>query len=62
DTLSEKILYAELRPGSIVVVGTEGDGENEKFTFVGEEKAALPDVPPVEAAGSGPDLTKGEAN
>lgn len=59
DALSEKILFGELRPGHIVVVGTEGEGEEEKFTFRGEEKAALPDAPPIEqAAGGGPNLTK----
>ncbi len=30
-----------------------------KFTFRGEEKSALPDLPPIEATGSGPDLSKG---
>ncbi|MDQ1600191.1 MAG: hypothetical protein QOD68_1665, partial [Actinomycetota bacterium] len=25
-----------------------GEGEEETFTFVGEQKAALPDAPPVE--------------
>ncbi len=34
--------------GQIVLVGTEGEGEEETFTFVGEQKAALPDAPPVE--------------
>ncbi|GGO89561.1 ATP-dependent Clp protease ATP-binding protein [Wenjunlia tyrosinilytica] len=58
DQLSEKILFGELRPGHIVVVDVEGDGESAKFTFAGEEKAALPDVPPVEAADSGPNLSK----
>ncbi|MDI3388899.1 ATP-dependent Clp protease ATP-binding subunit [Streptomyces sp. B-S-A8] len=62
DSLSEKILFGELRPGHIVVVDTEGEGEQQTFTFRGEEKSTLPDVPPVDAAaggGSGPDLTKG---
>src|SRR4051812_42766254 len=48
DVLSEKILFGEVRPGQIVLVGTEGEGEEETFTFVGEQKAALPDAPPVE--------------
>jgi len=48
DVLSEKILFGEVRPGQIVLVGTEGEGEAETFTFVGEQKAALPDAPPVE--------------
>lgn len=45
DILSEKILFGELRPGHIVVVGKEGEGEDAKFTFRGEEKSALPDLP-----------------
>lgn len=53
DILSEKILFGELRPGHIVVVGTEGEGEDKKFTFRGEEKSALPDVPPIEQAAGG---------
>lgn len=59
DTLSEKILFGDLRPGHIVVVGTEGEGDDRTFTFRGEEKSALPDAPPVEsAAGGGPNLSK----
>ena len=53
DILSEKILFGELRPGHIVVIGTEGEGEEKKFTFRGEEKSALPDVPPIEDAAAG---------
>ncbi len=51
DVLSEKILFGEVRPGHIVLVGTEGEADAERFTFVGEEKATLPDAPPVETAG-----------
>ena len=60
DILSEKILFGELRPGHIVVVGVEGEGEAAKFTFRGEEKVAVADAPPIEAAGSGgaPNLSK----
>ena len=60
DTLSEKILFGELRPGQIVVVDVEGEGEDAKFTFRGEEKVTVADAPPVEAAGSGqgPNLSK----
>ncbi|MEU9758165.1 hypothetical protein AB0D90_34545, partial [Streptomyces althioticus] len=60
DSLSEKILFGELRPGHIVVVDTEGEGEEQTFTFRGEEKSALPDVPPIEqaAGGAGPNLSK----
>jgi ATP-dependent Clp protease ATP-binding subunit ClpC len=49
DTLSEKILYSELRPGQIVVVDVEGEGAEQKFTFRGELKPLeMPDSPPVE--------------
>jgi ATP-dependent Clp protease ATP-binding subunit ClpC len=41
DSLSEKILFGELRPGQIVIVGVEGTGETAKFTFNGQPK---PDV------------------
>ena len=53
DTLSEKILYSELKPGEIVVVDAEGEGERAVFTFRGAQKAELPDAPPIEAAGAG---------
>ncbi len=51
DVLSEKILFSELKPGQIVVVGTEGEDAAEQFTFTGELKSPLPDSPPVETAG-----------
>jgi ATP-dependent Clp protease ATP-binding subunit ClpC len=41
DSLSEKILFGELRPGQIVIVDVEGSGETAKFTFNG---VAKPDV------------------
>jgi ATP-dependent Clp protease ATP-binding subunit ClpC len=52
--LSEKILFGEVRPGQIVLVDTEGEGEEAVFTFVGEDKASLPDEPLVEAAAAAP--------
>ncbi|MFI7587937.1 ATP-dependent Clp protease ATP-binding subunit [Spongisporangium articulatum] len=51
DTLSEKILYGELKPGQIVLVDVEGEGENAKFIFKGAGKSSVPDVPPIETAG-----------
>ncbi len=49
DSLSEKILFGELRPGQLVVVDVEGSGETAKFTFTGEPKPdVLPDVPTAE--------------
>ena len=52
DALSEKILYGELKPGEIVVVDAEGEGDRAIFTFRGAPKAELPDAPPVETAGT----------
>ena len=53
DALSEKILFGELKPGQIVVVGVEGEGADVEFTFVGEAKAEIADVPPIVAEGTG---------
>jgi ATP-dependent Clp protease ATP-binding subunit ClpC len=50
DALSEKILYSELRPGQIVVVDIEGEGDQARFVFRGEPKSQLPDVAPVETS------------
>ena len=52
DLLSEKILFGELKSGSIVVVDAVGEGDAATFTFVGEPKSPLPDSPPVEPAGT----------
>ncbi|MDP9397218.1 MAG: ATP-dependent Clp protease ATP-binding subunit [Actinomycetota bacterium] len=52
DALSEKILFGELRSGEIVLVDVEGEGPEAHFTFQGAAKAALPDTPPLSAAGS----------
>src|SRR5260370_34582811 len=61
DSLSEKILFGELRPGQIVIVDTEGSGETAKFTFNGVAKPeVVPDVPSPEMA-SEPVVTKGSA-
>jgi ATP-dependent Clp protease ATP-binding subunit ClpC len=63
DMLSEKILYGELKPGEIVVVDVDGEGDDAKFTFRGEVKPqALPDAPPVDLAkssGAGGETTAG---
>jgi ATP-dependent Clp protease ATP-binding subunit ClpC len=54
DALSEKILFGELRPGSIVVVDVEGEGAERIFTFRGEAKSEVPAIEAiVEGAGSG---------
>jgi len=52
DALSEKILFNEVRPGQIVLVDVAGEGDEAAFTFSGTAKAALPDAPPVETAGT----------
>jgi ATP-dependent Clp protease ATP-binding subunit ClpC len=54
DALSEKILFGELRAGQIIVVDTEGEGAEAKFTFRGEPKpSAVPDAPLVDIARPG---------
>jgi ATP-dependent Clp protease ATP-binding subunit ClpC len=61
DSLSEKILFGELRPGQIVIVDVEGTGETAKFTFNGVAKPeSVPDAPAVEMA-SEPVVTKSGA-
>ena len=53
DSLSEKILFGELKAGEIVLVGVEGEGTEAKFTFAGSPKSLAPDSPS--------DLTETEA-
>jgi ATP-dependent Clp protease ATP-binding subunit ClpC len=53
DSLSEQILYGHLKPGQIIAVDVAGEGEQTHLTFEGAMKSALPDVPPVETAGTG---------
>ncbi len=48
DVLAEKLLYGEVRPGQLVLVDVEGDGPTATFTFRGEARQTLPDLPPVE--------------
>ncbi len=52
DPLSEKLLFGELKAGTIVVVGVEGEGKEAHFTFTGEPKSELPDSPAVAIAGA----------
>jgi ATP-dependent Clp protease ATP-binding subunit ClpC len=44
DPLSEKILFGEIRAGSIIVVDTEGAGDEKKFTFASQPKTNLPEI------------------
>jgi ATP-dependent Clp protease ATP-binding subunit ClpC len=48
DNLAEKMLYGEVRPGQIILVDVEGEGVEAQFTFKGEMKTELPDLPPIE--------------
>ncbi|WP_229052261.1 ATP-dependent Clp protease ATP-binding subunit [Aeromicrobium sp. Leaf350] len=41
DTMAEKMLFGELRPGQIVFVDVEGEGPSATFTFAGTSKADL---------------------
>ena len=45
DSLSERILFGELKAGEIIVVDVEGDAAEAKFTFSGAAKATTPDSP-----------------
>ncbi|GAA2519056.1 ATP-dependent Clp protease ATP-binding subunit [Pilimelia columellifera] len=67
DTLSERILFNELRPGQIVIVDCEGDPTNidkSKLVFRGAEKSApVPETVPEDldgptAAGAAPTATE----
>jgi ATP-dependent Clp protease ATP-binding subunit ClpC len=56
DSLSEKILFSELKAGQIVMVDAEGTGPEATFTFKGVSKPdAVPDAPPedIETAATG---------
>ena len=69
DVLAEKMLYGEVGPGQIVLVGVEGEGAAAKFTFKGQKVGVLPDLPPLETVdaavsadpvrGDGDDATPG---
>jgi ATP-dependent Clp protease ATP-binding subunit ClpC len=45
DSLSERILFGELKAGEIIVVDVEGEAAEAKFTFAGATKATMPDSP-----------------
>src|SRR2546421_706160 len=61
DSLSEKILFGELRPGQIVIVDVEGSGETAKFTFNGVPKPDVVDDVPAPELASEPVASKGGA-
>ena len=67
DVLAEKMLFGEIGPGQIVLVGVEGEGPEAKFTFQGQKNSTVPDVPPLAAivegpTGEGPDDSEGPAD
>ena len=43
DSLSERILFGELKAGEIIVVDVDGDGPDATFTFTGAPKETMPD-------------------
>ena len=45
DSLSERILFGELKAGEIIVVDVEGEAAEAKFTFTGAAKSTMPDSP-----------------
>jgi len=52
DPLSEKMLFGEIVPGSIVLVDVVDGEDGKDFTFVSTPKADVPDMPPIETAGT----------
>jgi ATP-dependent Clp protease ATP-binding subunit ClpC len=52
DPLSEKMLFGEIVPGSIVLVDAIDGEDGKEFTFVSTPKADVPDAPPIETAGT----------
>ena len=52
DPLSEKMLFGDMKPGSIVLVDVSTDDSEEPFTFTAMPKGEMPDAPPIEAAGT----------
>ena len=45
DSLSERILFGELKAGEIIVVDVDSDGPDATFTFTGAPKSTMPDSP-----------------
>jgi ATP-dependent Clp protease ATP-binding subunit ClpC len=50
DPMSEKMLFGDLKPGEIVIVDVQGEGDDATFTIRGEFKGELSDIQ-VETAG-----------
>jgi len=63
DVLAEKMLFGEIGPGQIVLVGVEGEGPTATFTFQGQKVGVMPDLPPFETADTAPaDPLRGEGD
>jgi len=45
DSLSERILFGELKAGEIILVDAQGEGVDAAFTFAGAAKVSTPDSP-----------------
>ena len=54
DPLSERMLFGDLKPGEIVIVDTEGEGDAQTFVMRGEFKGELPEIPPTVDVSSEP--------
>lgn len=48
DILAEKILFSEIGSGEIVVVDVAPEGSEQAFTFTGQRKTVVPDLPTAE--------------
>ena len=62
DALSEKILFSEVKAGQIVLVDVDdAEGDQQGFTFRGEQKSTLPEPAEVAAAGTAAGTTESQA-
>jgi ATP-dependent Clp protease ATP-binding subunit ClpC len=62
DALSEKILFSEVKAGQIVLVDVDdAEGDQQSFTFRGEQKSTLPEPAEVAAAGTAAGTSESQA-
>jgi ATP-dependent Clp protease ATP-binding subunit ClpC len=66
DSLSEKILYGELKAGEFVLVDATGEDKDSVFTFAGslrrETLPDIPDLPPIDTVGGPQDAATGSVS
>ena len=55
DPLSEKMLFGEITPGSIVLVDVVDGPDGKEFLFTSTPRADVPDVPPIETTPPSPE-------